>query len=353
MIMHCQCVHEFGQPLRADDRPDLTPQGTEVVLAVTAAGVCHTDLHIRDGGYDLGHGRRLEFAKRGIELPRVMGHETVGEVVAKGPDAGKIDTGETYVVYPWIGCGNCATCVSGEEQLCLTPKFLGIHVDGGYATQIRVPHPKYLYDIGNIPPETAAPLACSGLTAYGALKKVESTLKDHALLVIGAGGLGLMCAQLLQALGAKAPVFIDIDPVKRASAVAAGACAAIDPRASDAVAQIHAAAGEAPVAAIDFVGAEATAELGFNALGKGGTYVIVGLFGGAAPWALPLIALRSLTIRGSYAGSPGEFSELMELARKGVINPIPTTCYKLDEAEDVLNSLASGKIVGRAILAGM
>ncbi len=351
--MHCQCVHEFGQPLRADDRADLTPTGSEVILSVTAAGVCHTDLHIRDGGYDLGHGRKLDFAKRGIALPRVMGHETVGEVIASGPDASGVDRGKKYVVYPWIGCGTCTICVSGEEQLCATPKFLGIHADGGYATQIRVPHPKYLYDIGDIPPETAAPLACSGLTAYGALKKVESTLKDHALLVIGAGGLGLMCAQLLQALGAKAPVFVDIDPVKRASALAAGACAAVDPRASDAVAQIHAAAGEAPLAAIDFVGAEATAELGFNAVGKGGTYVIVGLFGGAAPWPLPMIALRSLTIRGNYAGSPGEFSELMQLARNGAIKPIPTTRYKLDEAEDVLNSLAGGKIVGRAILAGV
>ncbi|QOT72211.1 alcohol dehydrogenase catalytic domain-containing protein [Sphingobium fuliginis] len=351
--MHCQCVHEFGQPLRPDDRPDMTPRGTEVILSVTAAGVCHTDLHIREGGYDLGHGRKLEFAQRGIALPLVMGHETVGEVVAAGPDVGTLDRGKKYVVYPWIGCGTCAVCASGQEQLCMKPQFLGMHVDGGYATQIRVPHPKYLHEIGDIPPENAAPLACSGLTAYGALKKVESTLKDHALLVIGAGGLGLMCAQLLQALGAKAPVFVDIDPVKRASALAAGACAAVDPRAADAVAQIHAAAGEAPLAAIDFVGAEATAELGFDALGKGGTYVIVGLFGGAAPWALPLIAVRALTIRGSYTGSPGEFAELMQLARNGAIKPIPTTCYKLDDAEDVLNSLAGGKIVGRAILAGV
>ena len=191
--MHCQCVHEFGQPLRPDDRPDMTPRGTEVILSVTAAGVCHTDLHIREGGYDLGHGRKLEFAQRGIALPLVMGHETVGEVVAAGPDVGTLDRGKKYVVYPWIGCGTCAVCASGQEQLCMKPQFLGMHVDGGYATQIRVPHPKYLHEIGDIPPENAAPLACSGLTAYGALKKVESTLKDHALLVIGAGGLGLMC----------------------------------------------------------------------------------------------------------------------------------------------------------------
>ena len=350
--MHCQCVHEFGQPLRADDRPDLVPAGTEVILSVTAAGVCHSDLHMRDGGYDLGHGRRLEFARRGMELPRVMGHETVGRVIAKGPDAGPIDPDGTYVIYPWIGCGHCAVCAAGEEQLCMAPSFLGFQADGGYATQIRVPHTRYLHEIGDIPPENAAPLACSGLTAYGALKKVQPTLGDHALLVIGAGGLGLMCTQLLQALGAKPPVVVDLDPVKRDTALAAGASAAIDPRASDAIAQIHAAAGEAPLAAIDFVGAEPTAELGFNAVAKGGTYVIVGLFGGAAPWALPMIALRALTIRGSYTGSPSEFAELMRLARDGAIRPIPTTCYPLDAAEDVLNRLAEGQIVGRAILGG-
>ncbi|MBC7131515.1 MAG: alcohol dehydrogenase catalytic domain-containing protein [Roseovarius sp.] len=348
--MHCQCVHEFGQPLRPDDRPDMTPQGTEVIVAITAAGVCHTDLHVREGGYHLGHGRRLDFASRGISLPRVMGHEIAGRIVALGPEAGDLDTSRGYVIYPWIGCGSCALCAGGNEQLCTSPRFLGIHVDGGYATQVRVPHPKYLYEIGDIAPENAAPLACSGLTAFGALKKVEHTLKARPPLIIGAGGLGLMCAHLLSALEARAPVFVDIDPVKRQAALAAGACAAIDPGAPDAVEQIHAAAGGAPLAAIDFVGAEATAELGFNAVDKGGTYVIVGLFGGAAPWALPFIALRSLTIQGSYTGSPQDFAELMALAREGRISAIPTTRYRLDEAEDVLNRLAEGRIVGRAIL---
>lgn len=350
--MRCQSLVEFGHPLKADERPDLVAQGTDVVLSVAAAGVCHTDLHIRDGGYDLGHGRRLEFAKRGIELPRVMGHETVGTVIAKGPAAGGVDIGKSYVVYPWIGCGCCAACSSGDEQLCQAPRFLGVHADGGYATQIRVPNPKYLFDIGNLAAEVAAPLACSGLTAFGALKKVERTLKDHAPLVIGAGGLGLMCAQLLIAMGAKKPVFVDVDPVKRVAALAAGAQAALDPMDPDVVKQIRSACGEAPVAAIDFVGAEATAELGFKAIANGGTYVIVGLFGGAAPWALPFIALRSLAIRGSYTGSLAEFAELMELAREGAIKPIPTACYGLDEAEAVLTRLAAGEIVGRAILTG-
>lgn len=348
--MFCQCVHHFGQPLRGETRDDMKPQGHEVILSVVAAGVCHSDLHVREGGYSLGHGRWMSYEDRGVKLPLVMGHETVGRIVAAGPEAGTLDASRNYVVYPWCGCGNCDLCKAGEEQLCLTPRFLGIHKDGGYATQIRVPHPRYLFDIGDLDPQFAAPLACSGLTTYAAIKKIRDTVADHHPVVIGAGGLGLMCLQLLAALGSKPAVVVEIDPAKREAAMKAGAHATVDPKAEDAIARIHAACGGAPHAAIDFVGAESTAELGFNCLAKAGTLVTVGLFGGAAPWALPLIALRSAVIRGSYTGSPTEFAELMELARKGAIRPIPTRKYPLAEAEDVLNMLEQGKVIGRAIL---
>lgn len=348
--MYCQCIHEFGQPLEAQDRSDMVPEGTEVILRVTAAGVCHTDLHVRDGGFDLGHGRRMSYKDRGVNLPLIVGHETAGKIVAAGPDAGELDANAQYVIYPWCGCGTCASCETGNEQLCATPQFLGIHRDGGYATHIRVPHPKYLFDIGDMDPNFAAPLACSGLTTYAALKKVEDTIADHRMVLIGGGGLGLMCLQLLKARGAKSPVVVDIDPSKRAAAMEAGAAAAIDPADADAIAQIHKACDGAPMAAIDFVGAPPTAELGFDVLGKGGTLVVVGLFGGAAPWALPMLPLKSVTLRGSYTGSLPEFAELMDLVRTGALNPIPQKTWPLAKAQEVLDMLEEGQIVGRALL---
>jgi propanol-preferring alcohol dehydrogenase len=348
--MHCQCVHEFGKPLQAQDRPDMEPQGTEVILRVTAAGVCHSDLHLREGGFDLGHGKRMSYAERGVFPPLVPGHETTGKVIAAGPEAGEIDPNAHYVVYPWCGCGKCAACKGGNEQLCAAPAFLGIQVDGGYATHIRVPHPKYLFDIRDLDPAFAAPLACSGLTTYSALKKVEHTIDDHRMVLIGGGGLGLMCLQLLKARGAKAPVVVDIDPSKRAAALAAGAAMAVDPADNDAIAQIHKACDGAPMGVIDFVGAPATAELGFDVLGKGGTLVMVGLFGGAAPWALPLIPAKAITVCGSYTGSLSNFAELMELVHTGALTAIPTKTWPLSQAEDVLQLLEEGKIVGRALL---
>ncbi|WP_319530184.1 zinc-binding dehydrogenase [uncultured Cohaesibacter sp.] len=351
--MHCQCIHSFGQPLVADERPDMEPEGTEIIVRVTAAGVCHTDLHFREGGFDLGHGRRLNYADRGVELPMIAGHEVAGEVVAVGPNAGEIDTSKTYVIYPWGGCGECDLCKAGEEQVCANPRFLGIHRDGGYATQIRVAHPRYLFDAGDIPAEIAAPLACSGLTTYAALKKIAATAHTHTPVLIGGGGLGLMCLQLIKAQGMKMPVVVDINPAKREAAMSAGALAAVDPAAEDAIAQIHAACGGAPLALIDFVGAEKTADLAMNVIGKGGVIVVVGLFGGAAPWAIPMLPLKSVTIRGSYTGSLNEFGELMALAREGKIAPIPTHVYPLEEADQVLNMLEGGKVIGRAILAGV
>ncbi|WP_010141133.1 alcohol dehydrogenase [Oceanicola sp. S124] len=349
--MQCQCIQHFGQPLASEQRPDMTPTGTEVILEVVAAGVCHTDLHMREGGVDLGRGERLNYADRGIKLPLTVGHETVGRVIAAGPDAGEIDMSRTYVVFPWCGCGDCELCRRGDENLCATPRYLGIHVDGGYATQLRIAHPRYLFDIGDMDPARAAPLACSGLTTFSALKKLEGSYFEQAPLLIGAGGLGLMCIRLLAALGAQAPVVADIDPAKRAAALEAGAVAVIDPADPEVLQQItHACGGRPPRAILDFVGAEATAKLAFDALPRNGKLVTVGLFGGAAPWSLPMITLKSVHIMGSYVGSLTEFAELIEIARTGAIDAIPSTLFPLEQAEETLNLLEAGKVLGRAVL---
>ena len=349
--MHCQCVTEFGSDLSPADRPDLVPKGTEVIMRVMAVGVCHSDLHIRDGGYDMGRGQTLSFKDRGMKLPHVLGHEPVGRLVSAGPDAqGMVDPDETYLIYPWNGCGICDECRAGRENFCPAPRFLGIHVDGAYATQVRVPHPHHLFPIGTLAPELAAPLACSGLTTYSALRKVAATLAQVRPVLIGAGGLGLMATGLVQAMGGLAPVVIDIDPAKRAAALAAGAIAAVDGRAADAADQVRAAVGGAPAAVVDFVASEQTAQLGFDLLRKGGTLVLVGLFGGAAPWSLPMIPIKSATIAGSYMGSLTEFRELMELVVAGKVPSLPTTTYALDEANLALHRLHAGEVVGRAVL---
>lgn len=348
-------VVDFNAPLKEVDQPTPQPRGTEVLIRVKAAGVCHSDLHIWEGGYELGHGRnKLSLKDRGVSLPRTMGHETVGEVVAFGPevtqaDKGDLRIGDIGLVYPWLGCGQCATCLAGDENMCLKPQSLGVYCDGGYADHMTVRHPRYLLSLDGLDPVTAAPYACSGVTTYSALKKVEKDL-GTPIVIFGAGGLGLMALSLLKAMGGKGAIVVDIDARKREAAEKAGALATVDGKAPDALEQL-ATKARAPIrAAIDLVGNAATAQLGFDCLTKGGKLVIVGLFGGGAPWALPLIPIKAITIQGSYVGNLRETKELLDLVRAKKIPPIPVTPMPLAKANDALRDLQKGRLVGRAIL---
>jgi len=343
-------VAECGAPLKLFERPTPQPTGSEVLLRVLAAGICHSDIHIWEGHYDLGGGKKLKLTERGVKLPLTMGHETVGEVVALGPEAKGAKIGDKRLVFPWLGCGSCAVCRRGEEQLCLAPRFLGVFRNGGYADHILVPHARYLLDIGDMKPAEAAPYACSGLTAYGALQRVGAVLKDEPVVVIGAGGLGLMCLGLLKAMGGKGAIVVDTDAGKRAAALKAGALAAIDGAAADAAKQVMAAAPNGVWAAIDFVGATSTAKLAVDSLTKGGKLVIVGLFGGDITLPLPFIPMRAMTIQGSYVGSLAEAKALLELVKRTRPPSIPITTHALETADATLQALRAGKVIGRAVL---
>ena len=339
--MHSYSVTTWNAALERQERPTPVPTGTEVLLAVDAAGVCHSDLHICEGHYDLGGGKRARMADRGVTLPLAMGHEVAGTVVATGPDAQDLAIGSKRLVYPWIGCGVCETCRRGEEPYCLTPRFVGIFRDGGYASHVVVPDPRYLLDYGDMPPEIAAPYACSGLTTFSALSKIDpAILRNEEIVLIGAGGLGLMCLTLLAAMGARGAIVVDVDADKRAAALRLGALAAVD--------------GSEPLpgtrAVIDLVGSPDTVRLGLASLKKGGKLVLVGLIGGELTIPLPPIASRAITIQGSYVGTLAELRDLMELVRSRPVVRVPTTRRPLDDANAVLDELRAGKVVGRAVL---
>lgn len=348
--MRSYAIVEFGAPLQVIERATPQPTGTEVLLKVRAAGVCHSDLHIQEGSYDLGGGKKLRFDKRGVNLPLTLGHETVGDVVAIGPEASGVEVGATRLIFPWIGCGTCSVCQGGEERLCTKPRFLGVFRNGGYSDHILVPHPRYLLDIGSLTPAEAAPYACAGLTTYGALKKVGPILLTQPVLIIGAGGLGLMSLTLLKAMGGRGAIVADIAPGKREAATKAGALVTIDPGVPDAVERVSAVAGGPVAAAIDFVGSSATARLGIDALAKGGKYIIVGLFGGDITLSLPLIPLRSITVQGFYLGTLSDMAELLSLVQHGEVARIPIGTRPLEQANATLEDLRAGGLIGRMVL---
>jgi D-arabinose 1-dehydrogenase-like Zn-dependent alcohol dehydrogenase len=343
-------IVEWGQPVELREYPTPTPQGTEVLLRVTAAGICHSDLHINDGFFDLGDGRKAELGKLGASLPLTLGHEIVGVVEALGPDAEGVEVGQARVAFPWIGCRECAVCEHEREQLCLSPKFLGARVHGGYSEYVIVPHPKYLVDYGNVPTALACTFACAGLTAYAALKKIAPLTEDDYLVLIGAGGVGLSGLHIAPSVVPAKLIVADVDPQKRGIARQAGAYATIDNGEPDAVAKLIEMTGGGARASIDFVGAPATASFGLQVLRKGGTLVNVGLFGGALSLPLPLMPQRSLSLRGSYVGTLEEMEEVMALGREGKVPPIPIELRPLSQAAQALDDLRAGKASGRIIL---
>ncbi|MFN3656175.1 MAG: alcohol dehydrogenase [Pseudolabrys sp.] len=345
MFQVCVC----GQPLRLNEQPTPEPKGTEVLLRTLAAGVCHSDLHLADGYFDLGGGKKLSLADRGMKLPVTLGHENVGEVVAVGPEAKGVKVGQRMLADPWIGCGTCAVCLRGEDNLCRAMKSLGVFSNGGYADHIMVPHPRYLFDIGDLDPARVAPLACSGVTTFRALKKV-STLQSEPTVIIGAGGLGLMCQALHKKMGGHSAIVVDIDPAKREAARKAGAAHVIDGGAPDAAQQIIDITNGGAWAVVDVVGSSASAKLGYDSLIKGGKLVLVGLFGGDFTVSLPPIPMRELTIQGSYTGSQHDMRELMDLVRRTGLPDVPVATRPLDDVNDVMDQLRAGKIVGRVVL---
>ncbi|HZQ13713.1 MAG TPA: alcohol dehydrogenase [Pseudolabrys sp.] len=347
MFQVCVC----GQPLQCNEAPTPQPKGSEVLLKVLAAGVCHSDLHLADGYFDLGGGKKMSLADRGMKLPVTLGHENVGEVVAVGPDARGVRIGARLLADPWIGCGQCEVCKRGDENLCRAMKSAGVFSNGGYADYLMVPHPRYLFEIGDIPPERAAPLACSGITTFSALKKVP-TIKDEPTVIIGAGGLGLMALGLHRKMGGHSAIVVDIDPVKREAAKKAGAAHVVDGGAPDAVQQIMKLTkdGAGAWAVIDLVGSSASARVGYDSLIKGGKYIIVGLYGGDLTVSLPPLPMRALTIQGSYLGSIPEMAELMELVRNKGLPDVPVTTRPLDQVNAAHAELRAGKIVGRVVL---
>ena len=348
--MDAWAVVENGAPLVRIEKPTPEPQGTEVLIAVTHCGVCHSDLHFWEGFYDLGGGKRMSLKDRGVTLPRAIGHEILGTVAAFGPDAAGVAVGDRRIVYPWVGCGECRRCRAGEDNLCLKQRSLGVLQDGGFASHVVVPHARYLVDPGDVDPAIAATFGCSGITVLSAIRKAMPLDPDDPIVLVGAGGLGLSAIAMLRALDHRAIMSVDLSEDKRAAALAAGATAVVDGNAPDVTQAIIAAANGPVLAVIDFVNGSATARYAHDALAKGGKMIQVGVFGGEITLSLIGLIFRATTIMGSNTGNPADLQEVARLARDGKLAPIPVTTLPRDHANEALLRLRDGNVTGRLVL---
>src|SRR5579885_1633771 len=344
--MHRQSLVAYGAPLCETVVSMPQPQGTEVLVRIHRCGVCHSDLHMQDGYFTLGDGKQLD-VRAGRTLPFTLGHEIAGEVEEVGPES-DATVGSKVAVYPWIGCGQCPACRVGDENICAAPRHLGIAVDGGYATHVLVPHARYLIEHAPLSASYAAALMCSGLTAYAALKRLADRASRAPLLLVGAGGVGLMGLALTRAMYG-APYVADIDAKKREAALAAGAKDVFDP-ADPATRKALLKASGGIYAAVDFVGSDKSLNFATGVLAKGGKIVVTGLMGGGYSTGVAMFPLKAMTIEGKQTGTLKEAREVIDLVRaNGIVSP-PIAERPLAQASATLDDLRAGRIVGRVVL---
>ena len=312
--------------------------GTEVLIRVEAAGLCHSDLHVVDERPSWF--RQAEFT---------LGHEVAGHVVERGARAEGVEPGERVAVYgPW-GCGVCTRCGSGAENYCerwaeLGCAGVGLGIDGGMAEYLLVPSPRHLAPIGDLDAAQAAALCDAGLTSYHAITSTglaERLGASSTVAVIGVGGLGHVAIQLLRALTASRVVALDVREDAIALARESGAHTAMF------TADVPHARGFDAV--MDFVGSDATLELAARILLPQGELVLVGSAGGRLTVRKPGELPPGFRLSMPYWGTRPELDAVIALARSGAVHA-RIERLPLRSAAEAFDRLRAGSVSGRMIL---
>ncbi|GGJ41983.1 NAD(P)-dependent alcohol dehydrogenase [Streptomyces brasiliensis] len=324
--------------------PDPEPGPGQVLLKVTAAGVCHSDIAV------------MSWPAEGFpyELPLTLGHEGVGTVAALGAGVTGLTEGEAVAVYgPW-GCGTCVKCAEGKENYCLRAGELGINppglgAPGSMAEYMLVDDPRHLVPLNGLDPVAAVPLTDAGLTPYHAIKRALPRLvPGSTAVVIGTGGLGHVAIQLLRALTPARVVALDVseDKLRLAREVGAHEVVLSDAKAAAAVRELTGGIGAEAV--FDFVGVEPTVAVAGAVAAVEGDIAIVGIGGAALPVGFGRLPFE-VSVNAPYWGSRSELVEVLALARSGMVS-VHTETFSLDEAPLAYERLHEGSINGRAVI---
>jgi D-arabinose 1-dehydrogenase-like Zn-dependent alcohol dehydrogenase len=348
-LMRRQSLVKFDAPLCETIVETPKPQGRQVLVRIERCGLCHSDLHIQDGYADLGGGKRLD-TTRGTTLPFTLGHEIAGVVEEVGADVAQQLIGTKKAVFPWIGCGQCQNCLDGDENLCAKQRFLGVAIDGGFASHVLVPDAKYLLDYDPLPVNQAATLMCSGVTAYGALKRLVERPRQRNLLLIGLGGVGQMGLAFAQAMFKQNISVADLSQAARDSALNNGAAIAYDPAEPDVAKRIIKETEGGFDAIVDFAGNDKSMAFAISVLARGGKIVVSGLMGGN--FSLPMVqwVYKRMTVEGFMTGTLAEAHELMALARSGKVKPTAMQEEPMSDVQTWIDALRAGKVIGRIVL---
>ncbi|WP_299539208.1 NAD(P)-dependent alcohol dehydrogenase [uncultured Streptomyces sp.] len=326
------------------DIPKPVPGPGQVLLKVTAAGVCHSDIAVMSWSAD-----ELTY-----DLPLTLGHEGVGIVAELGDGAEGFEIGDAVAVYgPW-GCGTCVNCAEGRENYCLRAADLGINPPGlgnpgAMAEYMIVDNTRHLVPIGDLDPVKTVSLTDAGLTPYHAIKRsLPKLLPGATAVVIGTGGLGHVAIQLLRAMTAVRVIALDVSEDKLALARAVGAHETVisDENAAAKVRELTGGIGAKVV--FDFVGVPPTVATAGAVASIDSDVTIVGIGGGLLPVGFGVLPFAT-SVTAPYWGSRKELAEVLELAHAGSVD-VHVETYSIDEAPLAYERLHAGKINGRAVI---
>lgn len=336
-------IHEYNKPLHIDDidYPKITGP-YDIIVKIKGAGVCRTDLHIQEGIWKDVFNPRLPFT---------LGHENVGVVEEVGSAVDWLSKGDPVILHPYVTCRHCRACRAGNDMHCPNGKFPGLDgTDGGYAEYLKTSAFSAIKLPKNIDPVPMAPLADAGLTAYHAVKKISPYLyPGSTAVVIGVGGLGHIAIQILKAITPAKVIAVDIneDRIKFAKELGADEGVIADSDGGvNGVLKLTENVGADVV--IDFVGEHSTPRNAIKMIRKGGIYSIVGYGGEFSNTTLDFIS-REIMVVGNLVGTYNELAELVNLYSQGKVK-LKTQVFSLSQANEVLEMLKKGKIMGRAVL---
>jgi propanol-preferring alcohol dehydrogenase len=338
--MKAAVLHAFAEPLSIEEVPMPSPGVGEVLIKVIACGVCHSDLHLAGGEWDM--------LRPITKLPLVLGHEVAGTIAALGEGVSGFAIGDRVGV-PWLHytCGECESCLAGRETLCSKQQVTGCTVDGGFAEFLtaKASHTAKLPD--NLSFEQAAPLLCAGLTVHNAIK-TAGVNAGQKVAIFGIGGLGHLAVQLAKVRGAEV-IAVDVADDKLALARECGADATINAAASQAHKEIKKATGGGAHVVMVTSGSRAAYETALRSLRKGATLSIVGM----APEPVPLSTVAMVSgeyrIVASAVGTREDLREVLQLAAEGKVK-CRIEARAFAEVDAVLNEMKEGRLVGRVVL---
>jgi NAD+-dependent secondary alcohol dehydrogenase Adh1 len=334
-------LHAYHEDLRVEevDEPEVLGP-LDVIVRIGAAGLCRTDLHIQEGQWA---------EKSGVKLPYTPGHENAGWVHEVGSGVTNVEVGDTVIVHPFISCGLCRPCRRGDDMHCLNGSFPGINRDGGFAEFLHTSARSVVKLNPSLHPKDIAALADAGLTAIHAVKKAIPVLGPGTkAVVIGAGGLGHIGIQCLEAM--TPTEIIVIDPSDKALALAgevgADHTVKVDGNHREAVLELT--DGRGAEAIIDFVGEKGAIEDGIAMVQDGGFYYVIGYGENINVPTIDVIS-RENSFIGNLVGTNVDLEDLMTLTAQGHVR-LHTQTYPLDAINDAMHDLDEGRLQGRGIL---